>query len=94
MNIYVSNLGENVTTELLHTIFSSHGTVSSCRVIKDHASGASKGFGFVEMTNDKEAITAINKVHGSLLDDRTVSAKKAKERPAPKGTLIERLRGY
>jgi RNA recognition motif-containing protein len=94
MNIYVSNLGENVTTELLHITFSWHGTVKSCRVIKDHATGVSRGFGFVEMTNETEAATAINKVNGSVLDERRVFAKKANERPAPKGTLIERLRGY
>ena len=94
MNIYVSNLGENVTTELLHTTFSWHGTVKSCRVIKDRATGVSRGFGFVEMTNDTEAVIAINKVNGSVLDERKISAKEARERPAGKGTLIERLRGY
>lgn len=94
MNIYVSNLGENVTTELLHTAFSWHGTVKSCRVIKDHATGASRGFGFVDMPNDTEAVIAISKINGSVLDERRISAKKANERAAPKGTLIERLRGY
>ena len=94
MNMYVSNLGESVTSEMLRNAFSSYGHVGSCRIIRDHTTGVSRGFGFVEMSDEAEGEAALIKVNGSLLDGRMVSAKRAKDRPGPKGTLIERLRGY
>jgi len=94
MNIYVSNLGGNVTNDSLRTIFSSYGLVSSSKVIRDHTTGASRGFGFVEMADDNEGEDAINKINGSVFDGKKVYAKRAGERPGGKGSLIERLRGY
>jgi RNA recognition motif-containing protein len=94
MNIYVSNLGASVTNDALRAMFGAYGTVSSCRVIKDHITGVSRGFGFVEMADDNEAEAAINQIDGSVLDERKVSAQRAKPKPGFKGTLIERLRGY
>ncbi len=94
MNIYISNLSVSVTGEMLRAAFSLYGIVSSYRIIKNPTTGVSRGFGFVEMADDAEGETAIHKMNGSLLDDRKILVKKANERPAPKGTLMERLRGY
>lgn len=94
MNLYVSNLGDKVTDESLRAIFATHGTVHSSKVIKDHFTGSSRGFGFVEMSDDEEAGNAIKKINGAVLDGRNVSVKRAKPRPGPKGSLIERLRGF
>jgi len=63
--LYVGNLSFKCGDDDLHELFSKHGTVESAKVITDRETGRSKGFGFVEMSNDTEAtnaITALNKV--------------------------------
>jgi len=67
MNIYVGNLSYDVTACELNTVFSEFGEVSSAKVIKDKKSGRSKGYGFVEMTNDSAANEAIKALDNSLL---------------------------
>ena len=94
MNLYVSNLGEEITHESLRAIFATHGEVQSSKVIKDHATGISRGFGFVEMPNDGEAQTAIEKINGTVVNGRSISIQEARERPASKGTFIERLKNW
>lgn len=93
MNIYVSNLDQAVTKELLAAAFATYGTVVSSKLIRDHATGVSRGFGFIEM-DDVEGEKAMNILNGSVLEGRKISAKRANDRNPPKGTLIERLRGY
>jgi len=56
MNIYVGNLHFNVNEDELRKAFEEYGEVSSVKIISDKYSGRSKGFGFVEMQNDKEAL--------------------------------------
>ena len=67
MNIYVGNLAHGVTDGELNAVFSEFGEVSSAKVIKDKHSGRSKGYGFVEMTNDSAANEAIKALDGSPL---------------------------
>ncbi len=57
--LYVGNLSYDTTDDELNRLFSQCGQVSSAKVIKDKETGRSKGFGFVEMTNDDEATHAI-----------------------------------
>ena len=59
MNIYVGNLAYEVTDDDLNEAFSPFGEVTSARVIRDRFTDRSRGFGFVEMSNDTEAQTAI-----------------------------------
>lgn len=80
MNIYVSNLGDQITDESLRAIFATHGEVSSYKIVKDRFSGYSRGFGFVEMPNETEAQNAIQKINGTVVDGRNVSATKARPR--------------
>lgn len=94
MNLYVSNLGSRVTEESLGAVFAAHGIVGSSRIIKDHQTGSSKGFGFVEMPDDEEAEKAMKKINGAVLDGREVSVRKANPRPTAGKSFIERLRGY
>jgi len=67
MNIYVSNLGFNVQDEDLRGFFTPYGEVTSAKVIMDKFTGKSKGFGFVEMSDDEAAKKARLKVSSKLL---------------------------
>ena len=57
--LYVGNLPYSINDESLHQHFAQFGAVDSAKVIMDKETGRSKGFGFVEMTNPREAIKAI-----------------------------------
>ncbi len=77
MNIYVGNLSYEVTDEDLNNAFSGFGEVVSSKVIKDEYSGRSKGFGFVEMSNNAEAEAAIAGLNGKELKGRAVKVNQA-----------------
>ncbi|HEY8972337.1 MAG TPA: RNA-binding protein [Puia sp.] len=79
MNMYVSNLGFQVTDEELKSMFSKYGEVTSAKVIADRETGRSRGFAFVEMA-DKEAESAMKELDGTHVDGRTISVSKAKPR--------------
>ncbi|MFW2057036.1 RNA-binding protein [Acinetobacter haemolyticus] len=59
MKILVRNLDRSVTDAEVLELFKQYGKVESCVVVKDEGTGKSKGFGFVEMTNPREAVKAI-----------------------------------
>ncbi len=80
MNIFVAKLNYDTQTEDLREAFEEFGDVSSANIINDKFTGRSKGFGFVEMDNDEEAQHAINELHDSDLDGRTIVVKKAEPR--------------
>ncbi len=84
MNIYVGNLSYDTTDDSLNAAFAAHGAVDSARVITDRMSGRSRGFGFVEMSDDGEANNAISALSGTMLDGREISANEARERQ-PRG---------
>src|ERR1051325_240641 len=62
--LYVGNLPYTTVDSDLQSLFSQAGTVKSAQVIRDRASGRSKGFGFVEMSSSDEAQSAIPRSHG------------------------------
>lgn len=78
MNIYVSNLGFNVTEEDLRKLFSQYGQVSSVKVITDYNTGQSRGFAFIEMPNNGEGEKAISKLNNSDLNNRSISVQVAR----------------
>ncbi len=80
MNIYVGNLSFNTNDNDLRTAFEQFGTVDSARVATDRESGRSRGFGFVEMSNDGDARKAIEGVNGRDLQGRTVNVNEARPR--------------
>ncbi|MBP6023338.1 RNA recognition motif domain-containing protein [Ferruginibacter sp.] len=82
MNIYVSNLSFNVQDEDLQGFFDEYGEVTSAKVIMDKESGRSKGFGFVEMSDDAAAKKAIAELDGSTADGRTIKVTEARPREA------------
>ena len=80
MNIFVAKLSFDTQDDDLREAFEQYGTVDSAKIIMDQSTGRSKGFGFVEMPNDDEALNAIEGLDNSDLDGRTIVAKKAEDR--------------
>jgi len=78
MNIYVGNLSYEVTEEDLHQAFEDFGQIESVKIIKDNHSGISKGFGFVEMSNNADAQSAINGLNDKELKGRTLKVNTAR----------------
>jgi len=78
--LYVGNLGYGVTDSDLEKLFAPHGTVQSAQVIMDRDTGRSKGFGFVEMSSDAEAQTAIQALNGQDSGGRPLTVNEAKPR--------------
>ena len=76
--LYVSGLHYAVTEDKLQEMFSAHGTVESARVITDRFTGRSRGFGFVEMSSEEEAQTAIDSLNGSDLEGRSLTVNEAR----------------
>ncbi len=76
--LYVGNLPFSVTDESLSAKFSTIGSVDSAKIIMDRDSGRSKGFGFVEMTNDEEADKAVNELNGADFDGRALKVSEAR----------------
>ena len=77
--IYVGNLTFGIDDPALSNHFGQFGTVSSAKVIVDRDTGRSKGFGFVEMSTESEAIEAISKLDGTDLEGRKIRVNEAKE---------------
>ena len=66
------------TEEELNGLFGTYGQVSSAKLITDKYSGQSRGFGFVEMPNDEEAVAAMEKLNGSDLGGRKLTVNEAR----------------
>jgi cold-inducible RNA-binding protein len=78
MKIYAGNLSYGVSDEDLRAAFAQFGTVDSADVIMDRATGRSKGFGFVEMSDATEAKAAIEGLNGKDLDGRNLNVNEAR----------------
>src|SRR6202522_1183233 len=76
--LYVGNLSYDVDSSTLGEMFAAHGTVESSQIITDRDTGKSKGFGFVEMSSDKEAQDAIAAMNGQDHGGRALTVNEAK----------------
>jgi len=76
--IYVGGLPFKTTEEELSALFSEHGQVSSVKIISDKYSGQSRGFGFVEMPNDDEAMAAMEKLNNTEMGGRKLTINEAR----------------
>jgi RNA recognition motif-containing protein len=76
--LYVGGLSYQTTQQALEDYFSQAGAVASATIITDRMSGRSKGFGFVEMTNDEEADAAINMFNGKEFEGRSLTVNEAR----------------
>lgn len=78
--MYVSNLGFGLQDEDLRKLFADYGDVSSAKIIVDKFTNKSRGFGFVEMTDNNAAQTAIKEVNGKMVDGRPIKVSEARPR--------------
>jgi len=81
MNIYVGNLPYGATEAGLRELFGQHGEVESVSIITDRETGRSRGFGFVEMSDDAQAQQAITELNEKDYDGRSLKVNQAR----PKG---------
>ena len=78
--MFVSNLSFHTDDEILRTLFSEFGNVTSAKVIKDRTTGQSRGFGFVEMSVVAEGEAAIKGLNNKEIEVRALSVSVAKEK--------------
>jgi len=83
--LYVGNLPQSANNLTLEKLFGQCGTVQSATVITDRVSGQSKGFGFVEMANESEALKAIESLNGSDFDGSQLIVNEAKPQRSKQG---------
>lgn len=80
MNLHVSNLSFDVKDEDLRAFFSPYGEVKSAKIINDRMTGQSRGFGFVEMSDEKAARKAMSELNNSAVDGRNLKVVEARPR--------------
>ncbi len=80
MNIYVSNLGFDVQDQDLRNFFTPYGEVTSAKIITDKFTGQSRGFGFVEMSDNEASKKAIAELNDSSIDGRNIKVMEARPR--------------
>jgi cold-inducible RNA-binding protein len=85
MKIYAGNLSYNTKDEDLKKAFEQFGQVDSAVVVTDKIDGRSKGFGFVEMPNNDEAMTAIKEMNGQELNGRELKVNESRPKPEGEG---------
>lgn len=77
MKLIVLNLPRTFDEHDLEELFKVHGTVTACDLVLDDRNGDSKGFGFVEMKLEEEAMAAIEKLHGTKVNQNKIRVKPA-----------------
>lgn len=88
MRLYVGNLPYTATDEDLQKVFEQHGELVSATVVRDRETGRSRGFGFVEFTDDEAARAAMTALNGADMNGRALTVNEARERersPRPGG---------
>jgi len=84
MQIYINNFSYSTDDAALDKLFSQFGTVTRASICRDKETGASKGFGFIDMTNTREALCAIAALDGCDVGGRTIGVAEARPRPWPR----------
>jgi cold-inducible RNA-binding protein len=78
MNIFVGNLASNLTPDELRTLFQSYGAVERIEIVTDTNTRYSRGFAFVEMTNDAEALKAVSNLNGTTVWGNPLKVEEAR----------------
>ncbi|HET9793896.1 MAG TPA: RNA-binding protein [Thermoanaerobaculia bacterium] len=80
MKLYVGNLSYNTTEDELRELFGAYGNPDSVKIIMDRETGRSKGFGFVEFSDDQAAKSAMSALNGRDLGGRALTVNEARPR--------------
>ena len=86
MKLLIRNLNRLTTAEELEKLFQEYGTVQSCSLVIDQNSGASKGFGFIEMPKPGEAKAAVKNLNNKTINSHKIRVKKAEGQKAKQGS--------
>jgi RNA recognition motif-containing protein len=89
-NLYVGNMEASTTDDDLKTAFAAYGPVGAVTIVKDKATGVSRGFGFVEMSDDKGAQEAILGLNGSQLAGSAITVNEAHAKTKSTGSASRR----
>jgi RNA recognition motif-containing protein len=84
-NIFVGNLSYQTTQDDLHAAFAAYGNVERVNIITDRDSGQPRGFAFVEMTEKRDAETAISQLNGAELNGRALNVNEARPKTESRG---------
>jgi RNA recognition motif-containing protein len=84
-NIFVGNLSYKTTQDELYAAFGAYGAVERVNIVTDRGTGQPRGFAFVEMTEKRDAETAISKLNGAELNGRAMSVNEARPKPTGGG---------
>jgi RNA recognition motif-containing protein len=84
-NIFVGNLSYQTTQEDLQQAFAQYGAVERVNIVTDRDSGQPRGFAFVEMTERRDAETAIAQLNGAEMNGRALNVNEARPKPAGGG---------
>lgn len=80
MKLLIRNLDRKTTEEELKNLFVEFGSVESCDLVIDRASGESKGFGFVVMARPADAVASMKRLNNQLVGKNRIRVKKAEEK--------------
>ena len=80
MNLYISNLSYNISDEDLRLLFADYGEITSAKVIMYRETGRSRGFGFVELSDDELAKKAIEELNQASYDGKVINITEARPR--------------
>jgi cold-inducible RNA-binding protein len=84
-NIFVGNLSYQTTQEELHAAFAQYGNVERVNIVTDRDTGQPRGFAFIEMTDRREAETAISQLNGAEMNGRALNVNEARPKPTGGG---------
>jgi len=85
MNIYVGNLSPDTTEDEVREAFASFGEIASVKIIRDGATGESRGFGFIEMPSEEQAKAAIAEMNDKELKGNQIHVEAGRAKAAPSG---------
>jgi len=86
VNLYIKNLDDDMDEDKLNAEFSAHGTITSCKIMKDDK-GASRGFGFVCFSSPDEATKAVTEMNGKMIGQKPLYVSLAQRKEARKSQL-------
>lgn len=87
VNLYIKNLDDSVTDDILRDEFAAMGTITSARVMKDMKDGRSRGFGFVCFSSPEEATRAVNEMNGKIVANKPIFVALAQRREVRRAQL-------